>query len=540
MQLRRYIRAQIARAHTTLVATTILSAAAVAVGIQPAMAEEQPLIIARNLAVNSLDPARTACDTCNIFMSAVYETLVRLGNDNKTIEPGLAEKWEANADSTIFTFQLNRKAVFADGSPVEAKDVKWSWERLANLQAGMAWLFEQVKSIDTPDTHTVVVTLTQPDSEFLGKVIAPYAGVVNSDVAAEHGAKADKAEAPTDAAEPWFLANSAGSGPFALANYSPDNELRFKRNDNYWKDGPAIGEIVFRQVKDSVAQAQALMSGAVDIAMEVAPDTAKSIAAPGLVVESVPAYQFLYLALSAGAKGNPPLSLPVRQAIGYAIDYQKLIDFTLGGAGQLIPVAIPNGFPGTEGLPAPEYDVQKAKDLLASAGFADGFEMEAVFPNENYYGVDMSTLMQFIQQELAKVNVRLQLKPVTFPVWLETVKGEGTPLTASFYSPDYFGSDQYIRVFAMYPGTRWHTRSGAERAEGVTNLREKELLDKAVASAADERDRIYHEIALEMIKDRVIIPLVSPNVVLAYSDKVAGMRYSVIQLIPLQELAFKE
>ncbi|MCO5161790.1 MAG: ABC transporter substrate-binding protein [Mesorhizobium sp.] len=504
------------------------------------MAQEQPLIIARNLAINSLDPARTACDTCNIFMSVTYETLVRLGNDNKTIEPGVAEKWEANGDSTVFTFRLNPSAVFADGSPIEAKDVKWSWERLVNLQASMSWLFEDVKSIESPDNHTVIVTLTKPDSEFLGKIIAPYAGVVNSDVAAANGAKAEKSEAANDTAEPWFLANSAGSGPYTLAAYSPDNELRFKRNDRYWKQAPAIDEIVFRQVKDSIAQAQALMSGAVDIAMEIAPDTAKTIAAPGLVVESVPAYQFLYMALSAGAKGNPPLTQPVRQAIGYAIDYQKLIDFTLGGAGQLIPVAIPNGFPGTEGLPVPEYDVQKAKDLLASAGFADGFEMEAVFPNENYYGVDMATLMQFLQQELAKVNIRLQLKPVTFPVWLETVKGEGTPITASFYSPDYFGSDQYIRVFAMYPGTRWHTRSGAERAKDVTNLREKELLDKAVASSAEDRDRIYHEIALEMIKDRVIIPLVSPNVVLAYNEKVAGMRYSVIQLIPLQELSYKK
>lgn len=538
MQIRRYVRAHLVR--TALVAVTVLGAAVSTVSWRPAMAQEQPLIIARNLAINSLDPARTACDTCNIFMSVTYETLVRLGNDNKTIEPGVAEKWEANGDSTVFTFRLNPSAVFADGSPIEAKDVKWSWERLVNLQASMSWLFEDVKSIESPDNHTVIVTLTKPDSEFLGKIIAPYAGVVNSDVAAANGAKAEKSEAANDTAEPWFLANSAGSGPYTLAAYSPDNELRFKRNDRYWKQAPAIDEIVFRQVKDSIAQAQALMSGAVDIAMEIAPDTAKTIAAPGLVVESVPAYQFLYMALSAGAKGNPPLTQPVRQAIGYAIDYQKLIDFTLGGAGQLIPVAIPNGFPGTEGLPVPEYDVQKAKDLLASAGFADGFEMEAVFPNENYYGVDMATLMQFLQQELAKVNIRLQLKPVTFPVWLETVKGEGTPITASFYSPDYFGSDQYIRVFAMYPGTRWHTRSGAERAKDVTNLREKELLDKAVASSAEDRDRIYHEIALEMIKDRVIIPLVSPNVVLAYNEKVAGMRYSVIQLIPLQELSYKK
>ncbi|RWB75895.1 MAG: ABC transporter substrate-binding protein [Mesorhizobium sp.] len=524
-------------------ARVAILAAGVAAGLgatASAQGDEQPLIIARNLAVNSLDPARTSCDTCNIYMAAVYDTVVRLGQDNKTVEPGLAERWEVNGDSTVFTFHLNAKAVFADGSPVEAKDVKWSWERLTNLQGGMSWLFEQVKSIETPDSHTVVVTLSQPDSEFLGKVIAPYSGVVNSKVASQHGAKTSKEEAATDTAEPWFLANSAGSGPYVLAAYAPDSELRLKRNDHYWNKQADIGEVVIRQVKDSVAQAQSLMSGAVDIATEVSPDTAKTISAPDVTVQTVPSYQFLYLALSPGAKGNPPLSVPVRQAIGYAIDYKKLIDFTIGGAGQLVPVAIPNGFPGADGLPAPEYNVKKAKELLASAGLKDGFTMEAVFPNENYYGVDMSTLMQFVQQELAKVSIQLQLKPVTFPVWLQTVKGEGTPLTASFYGPDYFGTDQYVRTFAMMPGTRWYTRSGAERVQGMANPKEKELLDKALASPVDQRDKLYHEIAQLMIKDRVIIPLVGPNTVLAYNNKVEGMRYSVVALLPLQELRFKK
>jgi peptide/nickel transport system substrate-binding protein len=339
----------------------------------------------------------------------VYETLVRLGDDNKTITPALAEKWEANADNTSFTFHLNPKAVFSDGSPVEAKDVKWSWERLAALQGGMAWLFDGVTSIETPDARTVVVNLSASDSEFLGKVIAPYAGVVNSDVAALQGAKSSKADAASDSAEPWFLAHSAGCGPYVLEAYSPNDELRFKRNEKYWDNPAAIDEIVMKQTKDSVAQAQALESGDVDIAMQIAPDTARTIKAPDVTVQSVPSYNFIYMALSPGATTNKvPLSLKVRQAIAYAIDYDGLIDFTIGGAGKLVPVAIPNGFPGTDGLPKPEYNVEKAKELLKEEGLADGFDLESMFPNENYYGVDMSTLMQFVQQNLAKVNIRLQ------------------------------------------------------------------------------------------------------------------------------------
>lgn len=524
---------------TMLLSTTM--AVMVASSLGGVSAQEKPLIIARNLAVNSLDPARTSCDTCNIFLYAVYETLVRLGDDNKTINPALAQKWEVNGDNTEFTFHLNPKAVFADGSPVEAKDVKWSWERLTYLQGGMAWLFETVKSIETPDAHTVVVKLSQPDSEFLGKVIAPYAGIVNSHVAIEHGAKAGKDDAATDSAEPWFLANSAGSGPYALESYSPNDELRFKRNAAYWDKPAAIDEIVIKQTKDSVAQAQVLQSGDVDIAMQIAPDTAKTINAPGVTVETVPSYNFIYMAISPGAKSNKvPMDAKVRQAIAYALDYQGIIDFTIGGAGKMVPVAIPNGFPGTDGLPVPVHDVEKAKALLKEAGLADGFDIESVFPNENYYGVDMSTLMQLVQQDLAKVNIRLQLKPVTFPVWLDTVKGDGTSLTASFYAPDYYGTDQYVKTFGMIPGTRWLKRSGADRVQGVTNMKEKELLDKAVASPTEARDKLYNEIALEMIKDRVIVPLVGPDTVLAYSSKVQGMKYSVTSVLPLQDLSIKK
>jgi ABC-type transport system substrate-binding protein len=100
--------------------------------------DDQPtLVIARDMDINSLDPARAYCDTCQIYLSATYETLIGLDpKDNKTFIPRLAEKWSVNKDSTEYTFNLEKDAKFADGSAVEAKDVKWSWERLANQGLG--------------------------------------------------------------------------------------------------------------------------------------------------------------------------------------------------------------------------------------------------------------------------------------------------------------------------------------------------------------------------------------------------------------------
>ncbi|TIN70841.1 MAG: ABC transporter substrate-binding protein, partial [Mesorhizobium sp.] len=91
--------------------------------------DSKPLVIARNIDLNSLDPHRAFCDTCQIYNSSVYESLLTLDKDNKLI-PLLASKWEGNADQSSFTFTLDPAAKFSDGSPVEAKDVKWSWERL--------------------------------------------------------------------------------------------------------------------------------------------------------------------------------------------------------------------------------------------------------------------------------------------------------------------------------------------------------------------------------------------------------------------------
>src|SRR3546814_8969222 len=103
--------------------------------------------------------------------------------------------------------------------------------------------------------------------------------------------------------------------------------------------------------------------------MQVDPDTARAVRSPDVTIEGVPSYNFVYVALSPGAKDNKvKLTKTVREAFGYALDYQGVVDFTVGGEGKLQPAPIPNGFPGTKDLPAPKQDLAKAKALLAEAG----------------------------------------------------------------------------------------------------------------------------------------------------------------------------
>jgi peptide/nickel transport system substrate-binding protein len=231
--------------------------------------------------------------------------------------------------------------------------------------------------------------------------------------------------------------------------------------------------------------------------------------------------------VSPGAKGNTvKLTKEVRQAIGYALDYNGTVEFTVAGQGKLQPAPIPNGFPGTDNLPTPTQDIAKAKELLEKAGLGNGFEINAEFPNMNVYGVDLSLLMQKVQQDLAQVNIKVALTPLEFSVWRTHVRGDGIPLTAVFYAPDYFGSAQYIQYFAMTEGTPWWKRAGGANDASITNAKEGDLLKQALAAPEAEKSKFFHDIAMEMINDRVIIPLVSPNVVLAHAKSVKGVRYS--------------
>ena len=522
-----------------LLASTIVAGLA-ALAPLPASAQDRALVIARSFELDTLDPARAFCDTCQIYLSNTYESLIGLAPDNKSLTPRLAISWEANADQTQFTFKLDPEALFSDGSPVESKDVKWSFERLKNVKGNGSFLMDGVKSIETPDAHTVVITMEKPNSEFLGVLTAPYAGVVNSDVAAPNGASAAEDAGSTDTAEPWFLANSAGSGPYMLTSYKPDDELRLVANPHYKRTPVGVKEVVLKHTKDAVAQAQMLENGAADVAMQVDPDTAKRLPADKVTVNVVPSFNFLYVVLSPGAKGSTVKLTPqVREAIGLALDYDGIIDFTVGGAGKPQAAPIPNGFPGTEGLPLPKQDLAKAKELLAAAGYPDGFEIDATFPNMNIYGVDLSLLMQKVQQDLAQVGIKALLSPVEFSVWRDRIRGDGIPMSAAFYAPDYFGSAQYVQFFGMMEGTVWWGRAGGKNDPSMTNPREGELLEQALASGGDEAARIYHEIGLEMIKDRIVLPVVSPDMVLAHAADVTGVRYSACCNLPLDEIARK-
>lgn len=488
------------------------------------------LLIARGMDVNSLDPQRAYCDTCQIYMTAVYETLIGLDDDNTTLIPRLATKWESNPEQTEFTFTLDASAKFADGSPVTSADVKWSWERLAGLQGSSSYLVSTIDSIETPDAQTVKVTLSQPNSAFLAQVNASYLGIVNSKLAEANGATADPA---TDKAEEWFLANSAGSGPFELESYQAGAELRLKRNDAYWGTQKAsFPEVVIKETPDAVTQRQQLEAGSVDIAMQISNDVADGMGGNGVTVSQVPSFNFVYLALSPGAKGAEALTPKVREAIRLALDYPGLIDATVGGAGKPQLSPIPNGFAGTAGLAEPKQDLEQAKALLAEEGVTS-LTLDATYPSLNVYGVDFSTAMQKVQTDLKAVGIELQLNPVEISVWADKISTDGIPVTMLYFAPDHTDSSQYVQYFGLLEGSQWQTWGGTDVSQEETDLLSQAFATQDAAARAD----LYQQLAEAMVADQVIIPVVNPNLFLAARDDIKGLYYSACCNLELAKLS---
>jgi peptide/nickel transport system substrate-binding protein len=517
-----------AGATTTTAAATTTTAAATTTTAAPV--SNQPLIIARDMDTNSTDPSRAYCDTCQIFLTAMYETLLGLDQtDNKTLVPRLAEKWSSNADETQFTFNLNPKATFSDGSPVTSADVKFSWERLKGVAGAASYLAMNIKSIDTPDPETVVANFEKPNSAFFAQTNASYMGIINSKVAQAQNATTD---VKTDKAEDWFLKNSAGSGPYVLESYTAGTELRMKRNDKYWGAPASFPEVVMKETKDAVTQRQQLEQGAVDIAMQISNDVAKDMKSPDVTVTKVPSFNFVYLALSPNVKGGEKLTPDVRKAIRLALDYDGLLNVTVGGSGHSQPSSIPNGFAGTEGLAPPKQDLDTAKSLLAKAG-VKSLDLDTTFPTFNVYGVDFATAAQKVQADLKAVGINLKLNPVEASVWGDKIASTGIPVTLLYFAPDHTDSSQYIQYFALTKGSQWQTW-----AKTPVNTAEDDLLVKAFGTKDDAaRAAIYKQLAQDTIDDQIIIPLVNPDLFLASRSNIKGMHYSACCNLDVSKLS---
>jgi len=389
--------------HVALATALTLSAPMVAFADTPA----DQLIVGLSMNnILTLDPAAISGREATGVITNLYDTLVELGADKKTVNPGLASSWTIADDGSI-TFTLRDGATFSSGNPVTAQDVVWSIKRnigLGLVGAGVWSSFgyrgNNIDSLLTADGNKITLKPAQATDpqltlDIFGKPDA--SAVVDMKTVMSHETNGDRGAA-------WLKVNAAGSGAFNLTRWSSNEMLILTRFDDYWGEKPKMERVIFRHLPESQTKRLMLEKGDVDVAIGLSvPDIAALSKNKDVEVQSTPSSGFYFLAVSM--KDERFKNQDVRMAIRYLIDYDGINKTIMPnyGAKRLRPVA--QGVNGA--LPDPDYkvDIAKAKDLLAKAGYPNGFAVKLLTLNEPPFA-DTATA---IQATLAQAGIKAEI-----------------------------------------------------------------------------------------------------------------------------------
>ncbi len=391
----------------------------------------------------TLDPARQAQYTPPMTLRAAYDMLVTMSpGDYVHLKPALATKWEKTPDGKGWRFTLREGVKFASGNPMTAEDVKWSMDRVLHLGDQTAQYIAHLDRTEIVDAKTVDLILKDPTQPILNILAAPGFVIYDRKLVEEHGGVAGKDAKTKDKATTWLNSNSAGAGAYKLVRWERNAQIQLVRNEHYWAGKPPFERVVIRHIADSAAQLLAIRRGDIDIAFNLIPEQIATLKSePKVRLEGLTSLDFVYMAVTQEPEFNKALAVKeARQAIGYGIDYDGIIDGLLGGAAVRPASFLPIGVSGSTKEIAKEigfrHDPEKAKQLLQKAGLADGFEFEIAYGNAAIAGLNYQTLGQKIQSDLAKINIKVKLAPMD-QVNLRTTytggKAQGGVLT--FWNP---------------------------------------------------------------------------------------------------------
>jgi peptide/nickel transport system substrate-binding protein len=460
----------------------------------------------------------------------VYDRLVSHGSktledgtvvyDVTVMEPELAESWEMSEDGKTLTFKLREDAVFHDGSPVTAEDVKWSFDRAVSaggfpaIQMGASF-FTDPEQFAAIDEHTFQITLPQANKYVMANLTVPVPVIVNKDLALEHATEDDPW------AFEWVGSNDAGGGAYKVARWTPGSELVLERFDE-WKSGPLpeMQTVVYRQIPSAGTRRALVERGDADISIDLPPkDFAEMDAADDVDVISVPVQSsVIYLELNTEIE---PFDDPkVRQALAYALPYEAIMANAYYG--RAIPMfgADPAAdYEATWPVASPYYtDMAKAKQLLAEAGYPDGFETEI------FYDISRGTIREpmaiLIKESLAELGIDVTIQKVPGANWFAKMLEKSMPMViASFYA--WLDWPEYHFYWTYHGGN-----NSVFNAASYVNPELDALIDQA---RAETDPAVYDDLIRQMnviaMEDVPKIPLARNYLDTAIQSNVEGYKY---------------
>lgn len=457
----------------------------------------------------SLDPHVSAGTPAEVVRSHIYEGLVSADEKNN-IHPALAEKWEVAADGVTWTFHLKKGVKFHDGTELKAGDVKKTFERILDEKNGLnrRYLYTFIDKIEVVDDATVKIITKQPQSNILNLLAYNGGAIVSSSALDKWGKDLGK--------------HPVGTGPFKYKEEAAGEYVTVERFNDYWGGTKNIQQIKFVTVPEEATRVTMLKTGEADFISGIPPQDMKSIESmANVAVRKDPSNRVIHIGFNVGKQ--PFDNLKVRQALNYAIDRDLLVKSVCGGVGEPATSVLAPVTWGYFNTGAYTYDLEKAKKLLAEAGYPDGFSGKLYTPQGRYFK-DKETALA-VAEMWKKIGVNLEVEVVDWAQYLKELKvanDKGNKMSAYLLGwESTTGEANYIinTVFATknIAPTGWNTMFYSNpKVDELSVLAVKTLDDK-------QRLEYFKEFQQIAAQDAPWAPLYVAGQVSAYRSNIKGI-----------------
>ena len=469
----------------------------------------------------TLDPAEIFEFSGAEYAGNTYDRLIGYDVDNVSKIYGVvAESWNVSEDGKTYTFKIRKGIKFASGNPLTAHDTAFSLQRVVILDKSPAFILSQFgftsenvkEKIKATDDYTLVL---QTDKAYaptflLYCLTATVGSVVDQKEVMKH-------EKDGDLGHAWLRTNYAGSGPFKLKIWKPSEALFLDRNDHYWDGVPKMKRIIIRHIAEPATQRLLVEQGDVDIARNLGPDQIKGLRGnKDVVIHSAPKGGLFYLGLNQKHK---ILRIPeVRQALKYLVDYDGIAKTILSGIMVPHQAFLPKGFLGALEDKPFKLDVEKAKALLAKAGYKDGFNISMDVRN-NFPTLDLA---QSIQSTFALAGVKVNIIPMDGKQALTKYRARNHEIYIGRWGPDYQDPHTNASTFAWNPD---NSDNAKEKPLAWRNAWDIPEMSKKTQAAVMERDPEKRaKMYIELQKEH---QMVSPFVIMFQDIEVSAERANV-------------
>lgn len=463
----------------------------------------------------NLDPQVGTDSLAMIAIERAYERLVDIERGPQqpgapiNVVPGLAESWREDKGGLEYTFKLRPGRKFSDGSPLDAKAVQFSFDRMIAIKNTAASNIPQLKSTEAVDDLTVRMTLTEPFAYFLPSLAIYASGIVNPKVM-------DFAK-DNDWGQAYLAGNAMGSGPYKFVEWQRGSQLVMEYNPNWPGKVPAIRRVVLRMISEGTNLKLQLERGDIDVMWplsisEMLPLEGK----PGVRVTEVPTPAFILAYLN---NQKPPFDqVAVRQAVSYAINYDQIIKEVIGGKGRRARGPLGFGMEGyDESLKGYDYDPGKAKQLLAQAGFPNGFDTTITYSTAAPGAEEVALIMQ---AQLGAIGIRAQTEKIA-----EAARRERIDKSEFAISPGGWAPPIPIPPWTM---EKWYnsTKKGLNSNRAFYgNPKVDDLVLKAPAVLdAEKRIAMYREAQQIVVDEAPYVLFYQFNTLVAMRDTIEGFQ----------------